>query len=91
MAQYCRYCEFLYREKKGKYYCPMQSKHVAEKTAKHTNNCLTFQLNSIDALRKNVKGYNPTGIKPIALGGLGEQIRMNDILKGEKCNDGPEK
>lgn len=35
----------------------------------------------------NVKGYRPTGIKPIELGGLGKQIRIDEILREGRRED----
>jgi len=79
MAQHCRYCHYLMREAGG-LYCPMTDRYISEKAAKHTNECSEFRENRVDALRVNVKGYSPTGVKPVELGGLGKQIRMEEII-----------
>ena len=75
MAQYCRYCEYIVTEQ-GSLYCPIKDRYISEKYAKHTNECDEFLLNPIDAIRTNRAGYKPTGIKPVELGGLGKQIRI---------------
>ena len=80
MAQYCRYCHYLTNEMNG-LYCPVTDRYITTKAARHTNTCHEYKLNRVDALRQNVKGYNPTGVKPVELGGLGKQIRMADVLK----------
>ena len=79
MAQYCRYCEFA---EKHRFICKCSKtgKYMYVPEMKHTNQCKHFQLNPIDVLRENVKGYRPTGKKIVQFGGLGEQIKMEDII-----------
>lgn len=83
MAQYCRYCEYAY---KGDPYktginCEMRHKYITRKHAKQTNNCADFQLNPVDTLRENTKGYQPTGRKIVQFGGLGKQITLEEVME----------
>ena len=80
MAQYCRYCSFVYQVDEDKIWCEKKSICLSEKQCKHTNTCKLFDLNPIDVLRQNERGYQPTGIKPVELGGLGKQIKMEEYL-----------
>lgn len=79
MAQYCRYCEFV-DVKFGIHTCRKTGEIIHRPVMKHTNSCKQFKLNPVDALRENVKGYRPTGKKIVQFGGLGEQVRMEEII-----------
>ena len=86
MAQYCRYCDHLRLlgyAKLGEIKCLAHQASITEKQAKHTNECKQFELNQVDALRQNTKGYKPTGIRIVQYGGLGKQIRIEDVMEGE--------
>ena len=96
MAQYCRYCEHAYRVCDHSYeglpekrndsavYCYERMRFISREQAKQTNNCKHFQLNPVDALRENVKGYQPTGKKIVQFGGLGKQITLDEIIGGNE-------
>ena len=87
MAQYCRYCSIAIPVGEDQIYCRKKNIVFTAKQAKHTNNCKLFDLNEIDALRQNDKGYIPTGVKPLELGGLGKQITLKDLLSGDAKDD----
>ena len=79
MAQYCRYCEFA--EKHSHVFkCRKTGKYMYKPDMKHTNRCKEFKLNPVDVMRENVKGYKPTGRQIVQFGGLGEQIKLEDII-----------
>lgn len=82
MAKYCRYYENAYRDRcTGGVGCSAKGKFVTRKQAKKTNDCADFQLNPVDALRENVKGYQPTGRKIVQFGGLGKQITLEEVME----------
>jgi len=80
MAQYCRYCEHV---STGAFACKCRKtgKYMHRTDMKHTNRCKHFQLNPVDALRENVKGYRPTGKKIVQYGGLGKQVTLKEIME----------
>ena len=57
MRQYCRYCTYL--SVGDRIYCWRKGKLLAKNTAITVNNCPHFDLNVLDACRKNEKGYMP--------------------------------
>lgn len=57
MTQYCRYCAHLVTG--NGIYCTELNKEISERTAKKTNKCKFFCLNTIDAFGENEKGYTP--------------------------------
>lgn len=56
MAQYCRYCSYLYTG--NGIWCEKHDREMSESQAKHTNNCRDFDFLSIDAFDTN-KEYHP--------------------------------
>ena len=80
MAQYCRYCDYAF---KGPWVCHCLYSgdvHLTRTQVKHTNNCKHFKLNPVDVLRENPKGYRPNGKKIVQHGGLGKQVKMEEIF-----------
>jgi len=61
MAQYCRYCINMYCGDAN--WCSEKDKEYTDEYIKHTNNCKFFELNPIDALFENEKGYKPRAKK----------------------------
>ena len=84
MAQYCRYCAWARGIDENIIRCSKREVEFTGKQAKHTNTCELFALNPIDALRENVKGYRPTGIRIVQFGGMGEQLEMEVGIKKRK-------
>jgi len=83
LAQYCRYCEYAFKDHQSPcVYCAERGRFINRKQAKNTNNCKHFCLNPVDALRENVKGYQPTGRKIVQFGGLGKQITLEEVMDG---------
>lgn len=82
MAQYCRYCEEAFRDHLTPcLYCRWSHKYMDRDQAKRTNKCKHFQLNPVDALRENVKGYQPTGRKIVQFGGMGKQVTLEEVMQ----------
>jgi len=79
MAQYCRYCEYA---NKNQWTCTCSKKQImmTKVEMKRTNKCKYFKLNKVDVLRENVKGYRPTGRKIVQFGGMGVQVKLEDII-----------
>ena len=70
MAQYCRYCFNMVCGDVN--YCSLKQRIYTDEQICRTNTCKDFELNPIDALGVNDKGYKPREhIKPV-----GEQIKI---------------
>lgn len=57
MAQYCRYCTYLVVGDAN--YCTAHEICMSDASAKATNKCSDFILNTIDAFGENEAGYKP--------------------------------
>ena len=79
MTQYCRYCQFV-NVNFGCYRCQKSGKNLYRPGMKHTNRCKDFQYNPVDVLRENTRSHKPTGRKITQFGGLGEQIKMEELF-----------
>lgn len=55
MKQYCRYCSNMVCGDAN--YCTAKKKCFSDNYIKSTNDCKDFDLNPIDALGENEKGY----------------------------------
>ena len=57
MAQYCRYCENMVCGDSN--YCTVREECFSDEYVKRVNKCKDFDLNEIDALGENERGYIP--------------------------------
>lgn len=57
MSQYCRYCAYCSYGDVA--YCDIKNKTMSEESVKRANKCNDFELNPIDSLGENEKGYRP--------------------------------
>ena len=78
MTQYCRYCSNMVCGDAN--YCTVKEQLFSDEYIKATNKCKEFDLNPIDALGENIKGYHPREHKQEAFDG---QLRLEDMQKGE--------
>ena len=78
MAQYCRYCSEMVCGDVN--YCSKKKRTYTDKHIRHTNTCRDFDLNPIDALRINLKNYQP---RPKRIKPDGIQITWSEYEDGE--------
>jgi len=57
MAQYCRYCTYMVCGDAN--FCSIRQTTYSDEYIKRPNKCKDFELNPIDALCENPKGYKP--------------------------------
>ena len=57
MTQYCRYCNNMVCGDAN--YCTVKDKCYSDEHIKRPNNCKDFELNPMDALFENERGYRP--------------------------------
>lgn len=73
--KYCRYCAWMCCGDAN--YCEVKKKTFSTEYIKRQNNCRYFELNPMDALFENKRGYRPREQKKDD----GEQMRIgeNDV------------
>lgn len=78
MTQYCRYCNNMVCGDAN--YCTEFNECYTEKQICSPNKCKKFVFNKIDALWKNLKGYQPR--KPKENSNF-EQMKLESEVQGE--------
>ena len=57
MKQYCRYCTYMVCGDAN--YCSVRETTYSDSYIKKQNRCRDFELNPVDALGENSRGYRP--------------------------------
>ena len=70
MIQYCRYCSHMICGDAN--YCSKKVRTYSTETIKRPNQCKDFELNPVDALGENPKGYKPR-----------EPVEIPDVIKNQ--------
>lgn len=76
IKQYCRYCAHMICGDGN--YCTSRDAFILDSQAKRQNKCKNFNLNPIDALDLNKKGYVPRNCIRIDAYTRREQISLSD-------------
>ena len=77
MRKYCRYCSHMVCGDAN--YCEVREKTYSDNYIKRVNNCKDFDLNPIDALMENPKGYTPRVHKNDKE--LEKQMEWSEVMK----------